>query len=423
MTDDRGGDILISRDSQLARDSSDIVRRGLDLAISLAASKELKQCDRSDRQVNIPQSSDPIWKCLYTFAGDCQPVKSVALTSDGQIIAMVDRRGTIIVWDLSEGEVVHRLDCSDRQRFEAGIVDEVYQLYRKLDENYRLLISSDDRNLLGISDRQIKIWDLQTGELRQVFDTQHCQIERIYCQDDRLLAVTAEVFLEWNDNSAEDRYAEEYWLYKSAIKVWNLERGKLLHCLNEYIYKFDLTSQSFDSPAIVISPDGQFLVSADNWTIDEETYSYKIWDLHREKLLYFLPEPLELQPFEIGSDGKLITCSSNEYTIRVWDIKNCQLLYSLKGHSDSINAFDLSKDDRTLVSGSNDRKINVWNLKTGELQQSLCGHLYPINSVQFSANGKIIASRDTENIIKIWGLASPDELAKEKTIEFGKQNW
>ena len=59
--------------------------------------------------------------------------------------------------------------------------------------------------------------------------------------------------------------------------------------------------------------------------------------------------------------------SSRDLTIKVWDVVNYKLKFTLSGHSNTV--FDLCAiDDGYLASGSSDNSIKIWDVTNGRLK-------------------------------------------------------
>ncbi len=74
----------------------------------------------------------------------------------------------------------------------------------------------------------------------------------------------------------------------------------------------------------------------------------------------------------------------------------------LKGHTNVVNSVTFSKDNRFIISSSDDRTIKIWDLENGKEAHTLKGHDKAVNSVVFSKNYQLIISGSTDKSIKIW---------------------
>ncbi|WP_200907296.1 WD40 repeat domain-containing protein, partial [Ardenticatena maritima] len=76
-----------------------------------------------------------------------------------------------------------------------------------------------------------------------------------------------------------------------------------------------------------------------------------------------------------------------------------QLLRSLEGHTDEVNAVAVSPDGRTIVSGSSDRTLRAWDLERGE-SRVLFWNDASIPSLAISPDGRTLACGDGQG--RVW---------------------
>lgn len=76
-------------------------------------------------------------------------------------------------------------------------------------------------------------------------------------------------------------------------------------------------------------------------------------------------------------------------TIDAWDIASGQLLFTLCGHTDSVNAIKVIKPD-FIASGSADTTIRLWNLNSDECMNILKGHKATITSLEYLSSGYLV---------------------------------
>lgn len=72
-------------------------------------------------------------------------------------------------------------------------------------------------------------------------------------------------------------------------------------------------------------------------------------------------------------DGDKIVTGSRDRTIKVWDLRSCQLRQTLQGHEGSVLCLKFERSG-FMVSGSSDRAILVWDLNKGAVTTKLTGH-------------------------------------------------
>jgi WD40 repeat protein len=192
---------------------------------------------------------------------------------------------------------------------------------------------------------------------------------------------------------------------RDGIKVFNLSAGELLRTVA-------LPSSTIFMRSITISPDGHILTA----TTDDNTIM--IWNLTTGELLHTL-DGYSTRAYNvvISPDGQTLANGNEDGTINVWNWRNGKLLYTLKGfspigyhindHPDgrNISQYEIafSPDGQSLISVNSDRTITVWNQHTGQLLYTLKCHATIVSRIIFSSDGRTIASGN-EDGIKVWNL-------------------
>jgi len=89
------------------------------------------------------------------------------------------------------------------------------------------------------------------------------------------------------------------------------------------------------------------------------------------------------------------------------------LVMTLVGHLDSVNAIAITATGQKVISASNDYDLKIWDLKTGTQLHTLEGHSAGIWALAVTPDGKIAISTSQDNTLKVWDI----ELALElKTL-------
>ena len=124
------------------------------------------------------------------------------------------------------------------------------------------------------------------------------------------------------------------------------------------------------------------------------------------------------EPVFFSHDGKKMV-SFNGKNILVWELASGKLLFTLRGHTDTVSDIVFSPDDKQLISAARDQTVKIWSLQTGvELQtlipkaddiQAIFGDAsagYPRDlSVDIAPDGSVIAA-GSYGLVTLWDVAS-----------------
>ncbi|HEY9596537.1 MAG TPA: WD40 repeat domain-containing serine/threonine-protein kinase, partial [Cyanophyceae cyanobacterium] len=89
--------------------------------------------------------------------------------------------------------------------------------------------------------------------------------------------------------------------------------------------------------------------------------------------------------------------SASQLPLQTW-----RCVYTLEGHTSSIRSLAISPDGQILASSSDDKTVKLWQLTTGRELLTLKGHSKPVYAVTFSPDNQILASGSEDKTIKLW---------------------
>jgi WD40 repeat protein len=236
-----------------------------------------------------------------------------------------------------------------------------------------LVFSPDGQKLFSASiDKNIKIWDVNTGKLVQTLPGHEGFINYLAISGDgqKLFSASAD----------------------KSIKIWNLSNGKLISKLTGY--------NSYVN-SLAISPDGQKLFSAG------ADKTIRVWNIDTKKEIKILQGHTSyVNSLVISPDGKKLYSASADQTIKVWNTNTYKNIQTLHGHTSFVNFLVISPNGEKLFSAGADKTIRVWDTKTYRNIQILQGHQRYVDSLAISNDEQKLISSSDDRTIKIWDLST-----------------
>jgi WD40 repeat protein len=286
-----------------------------------------------------------------TITGDSNFANPVAITPDGKTLASGGEDGTIRLWNLQTGELKNTFK---------GLTSAVYVLF----------FSPDGQALAsGSADESIKLWNLQTGGLIHTLSERTKGISAMTITPDSQILVSG------------DRVG--------TIEFWNITNGQRIN---------SFTAHEILVTSLAMTPDGQTVVSS------SQDNTIKLWDVKTGQLIRTITDTNSHHFFSvaISPNGQQIASGSWDGGIRLWDLNTGKLTQTLKTGSAPIDAVVFKSNGQMLVSGSADGAIRMWDLKTNKLRRTLSGHSEAVNSMVMTPDGQMLVSSGKDKAIKIW---------------------
>ncbi|KAI8086888.1 WD40-repeat-containing domain protein [Gilbertella persicaria] len=213
----------------------------------------------------------------------------------------------------------------------------------------------------GGCDRDVRVWNLNTGELRHVLRGHNSTVRCLKMKDKRI-AVTGS--------------------RDTTMRVWDIQRGTCIHLLLGH-----------QASVRCMEISGNVVVSG---SYDSTA---RVWDLRTGRCLHVLAGHYT-QIYAIAFDGHKVVTGSLDSNIRVWSAETGQCLATLHGHTSLVGQLQLSGS--TLVSGGSDGCLRVWDLQHYECIQQISAHDNSVTCLQFDDRRMLSAGNDGR--IKLWDI-------------------
>ncbi|MEU4211779.1 helix-turn-helix domain-containing protein [Streptomyces sp. NPDC026206] len=262
-------------------------------------------------------------RTVRTLRVSGQPVRAVAFSHDGSLIAAGDGQGTATVWrTASPDRPVHRWQAQDRA---------VTSVSFRPGDSTSLATAGEDGTA--------GLWRTTGGtpRLEQRITGHEDAVYRVLFLDGATLATGSQ------DNTA---------------RIWRASDGRELHRLADH---------ADTVLGLAVSPDGSVLATA------SRDYTVKLWDPHDGRRLRTLAGhtgPVTSAVFDPG--GTRLATTGRDNTVRVWDPRDGRLLLTLTGHTGRVRGAAFLGPAGPLVSVGEDATVRWWSLGVDAVLAGTC---------------------------------------------------
>ena len=150
--------------------------------------------------------------------------------------------------------------------------------------------------------------------------------------------------------------------YDATIKIWDIETGTEVRTLTGHLQ--GVRCLQFDDTKLISgSLDGTLKVW--NWRTGDCLSTYRG---HNAGVI------------GLHFDGDLLVSASVDKTVKIWNFRD-KSVFTLRGHTDWVNAVKIDSVSRTIFSASDDLTIRLWDLDTRKCLRILNGHVGQVQQV------------------------------------------
>lgn len=232
----------------------------------------------------------------------------------------------------------------------------------------------------GAGDGQVRIWEVNTGELRHACKSQEGPV--------------------WSVSFA-----------PNGSRIASCGSGRVVQI-------HDLGSGGVQTPASSSGALATVAYSADGNQLAYAGFDDKLTILavHGETCLQIEAKQMAVNQITWSRDGRWLATGGNDNNIKIWEMPSGTLIKVLEGHRNPVYSLALSANGETLASGGRDGSVRLWDTTTWVQRAILRGHKHSVLAVAFHVSGKMMSSGGADGTIRFWSVERGEN---SRTVESG----
>ncbi len=185
--------------------------------------------------------------------------------------------------------------------------------------------------------------------------------------------------------------------------------------------------------SLAFSPDGKILASGGEVfsASPDRVVAVQLSEVASGQALQSLSAPVEVNSIAFSPDGKFIAAGggvpkysstkNKDYSVRVWNVADGNLVTTLKDATDVIEVVAFSPDGKTLVSAGNDYTIRFYEVGSWQPLRNIELNFEVIYGMAFSPDGKNIAVGTLQGRLLIYDASSGNQIEERQVTRGSKR--
>ena len=344
---------------ELAAGSQGQVQPDPDLSVKLAL-EALRVSPTQQAEAALRESLR--WHQGLAVMNGKKPVRSTALSPDGQSFATGGDDKILRLWAVQTGELIAELPGH------ADLISDVD-------------FSPDGRRVVTASwDNTARIWDIAAkNPIHELPDHGASVTSARFSPDGHFVAT--------GDGAG-------------TVRIWDAAQGRLIHKIDAHTWDRNVVQ---GHSRVAFNQDGsRLLTSAGEDTTGVGDPVARLWDTETGGLVREFSSMGVVIASLFNRDGERVLIAGTRDNPRVWETSTGKRLGERPGNTGLINAAAFSADGKAVLTSDTNGNGAIWDAQTGAALGTRVGK---VTAAAFDENGERVAASDGE-IVRVWDAKS-----------------
>ncbi len=156
--------------------------------------------------------------------------------------------------------------------------------------------------------------------------------------------------------------------------------------------------------AVVFAPTGRRLATSSN------DRTVRLWDIDTGAVVSVLKLTYPVDAIDYSPDGRALVTAGTDGAVQLWDIRTATPIARFEGTGYPLFSVAYAPDGRNVAAAGKDRVVYLWNTANGN-RRALEGHRGEINALAFRPGSKMLVSAGADRLIHVWDVESGQEIS------------
>lgn len=140
----------------------------------------------------------------------------------------------------------------------------------------------------------------------------------------------------------------------------------------------------------------------------------KLWDTRKKNFISSIDNSYQVTSVAFNDTAEQVFSGGIDNDIKVWDVRKNELLYTMRGHTDTITGLTLSPDGSYLLSNGMDNSLRIWDVRPYAPQERcvkvFAGHQHNFEKnllrCSWSSDGTKVSAGSADRFVYVWDTTS-----------------